>query len=101
MTEIALIAKISVSAGKRGEAIEAFAPLLEHSAQESGTLSYLLHEDSTDPDLLWMYEVYTDEAARDIHRGSNVMKVAGRALGSLLARPPEITVLRPIGGHGR
>ena len=100
MSEIALIAKITAQSGKRADAVAAFQPLLEHAEAEPGTLRYLLHADVEEQDVLWMYEVYADEQAREDHRRSDVMKTAGRALGAFLAGPPEITVLEPLGGLG-
>lgn len=96
MSHVALIAKITTQPGQRAAAIEAFQPLLAHAVDEPGTEMYLLHEDTTDDDLLWMYEVYVDEAAREAHRRSDVMRTAGRALGAFLVGAPEITVLKPL-----
>lgn len=98
MATIALLAKITTQPGKRAEALAAFAPLLDQAEAEPGTLSYLLHEDADEPDVLWMYETYTDDAALDAHRKSDVMRSAGKALGQLLTGPPELTYLTPVGG---
>lgn len=38
--------------------------------EESGCLSFDVLRDRTDPDLLWLYEVYVDEAAFEVHMQS-------------------------------
>jgi quinol monooxygenase YgiN len=100
MSQVAVIAKISVLPGKRAEAIVAFQQALDNAAGEPGTLQYVLHEDAKDADLLWFYELYSDQAALDAHATSDGMKALGPVLRPFMAARSELTILTPVGGKG-
>ena len=97
---LGIIARIPLQPGKRAEAIEGLQAMLANVQTELGTISYIVHEDVGNDDALWMYELYTDQAAIDLHSSSDAMKMLGKTLGGLLAARPELTMLRPIGGKG-
>lgn len=100
MSQIAVIAKIPAQPGKRDEVVAGLRAMLDHVETEDGTLTYVLHEDAKDPDLLWMYEVYADRAAFDAHGSSDAMKALGGAIGAHLGGAPELIFLNPVGGKG-
>ena len=100
MSQVAMIAKIPAAPGKRAELAAVFQAMLEHVETEPGTLRYVLHEDAKDDNVLWFYELYTDQAALDAHAGSSAMKAIGPKLGGLLGGAPELIALRPLGGKG-
>lgn len=100
MSKIVVMAKIPCQPGKRDEAVTGLQPMLDHVEGEPGTLQYVLLKDSTDENLLWMYEVYADQAAFDAHAGSDAMKSLGHALGGVLAGRPELIFTTPVGGKG-
>ncbi len=56
--------------------------------------------DAVDANVLWMYEVYTDQAALDSHMASEAFKALGPAIRPFLAGRPELTFCKPIGGKG-
>jgi quinol monooxygenase YgiN len=70
MSEIAVIAKIPAAPGKRAELAAALQAALDTAAGEPGTRYYILHEDSADADMLWMYEMYESQADLDTHMGT-------------------------------
>ena len=85
MSKISLLAKLPVAAGK-GEKLEAAAgPLIEAAAEEAGLEIYSLHKDPNDPNTYWFFELYTDQAALDVHGKGDGMKAAMAALGPCLA----------------
>jgi quinol monooxygenase YgiN len=100
MSQIAVIAKIPCQPGTRNEVVAGLQPMLQHVESEDGTLRYVLLEDSADADVLWMYELYTDQAALDAHGSSEAMKALGGAIGAHLAGRPELTFATPLGGKG-
>lgn len=100
MSEIVVIAKIPCQPGKRDEAAAGLKPMLDHVESEDGTLRYVLLQDNTDADVLWMYEVYRDQASFEAHAGSEAMKALGHALGGVLAGRPELIFTTPVGGKG-
>jgi quinol monooxygenase YgiN len=100
MPQLAIIAKIRSAPGKRAELATAFQEAFGHVENEPGTLTYILHEDTKDEDLLWFYETYTDQEALQAHGKSDWMKAMGPKLGPLMAGRAELTFLNPIGGKG-
>ncbi|HMK13317.1 MAG TPA: putative quinol monooxygenase [Acidimicrobiales bacterium] len=100
MSKIAAIAKLTAQSGKRDELVTAFKPLLDAVQEEAGTLVYILHKDNGDEDVLWFYEVYTDDAALAAHSKSDTFKSLGPALAPLLAGRPEMNLLSPVSIKG-
>jgi len=100
MSKIAIIAKFTLKSGKRSELVAGMAPMMKHVQSEVGTLSYVVSEDQVDPDVMWVSEVYADQEAVDAHVGSDVMKALGGLFGDLMAGPPELNFLTPVGGKG-
>ena len=70
MPRIAIVARVTVKAGKADEYVAAFAPLLEQAETEPGTLLYAVHRAKDDPRVFWTTEVYADDAAFAAHRAS-------------------------------
>jgi len=100
MPKVALIAKIPAAPGKRDQLIEALQAGLATAEAEPGTLTYILHEDTKDPEAVWFYELYTDDDALTAHGVSEGMKALGPAIAPFIAGRPELTYLKPIGGKG-
>jgi quinol monooxygenase YgiN len=100
MSQIAVIAKIPAKPGQRDQLRDALADLIANTADEAGTLMYLLHEDQSDENLLWMYELYTDQAALDVHMASPGFKAGGAKLVPFLGGRPELVFTKPTGGKG-
>lgn len=76
--------------GKRDAVIEALRPMFEEVKKEPGTLLYLMHLSKNEPDALWFYERYVDEAAFEVHRTSATHDAVLEALKPLVEWPPEI-----------
>ena len=100
MSQIAVIARIPCQPGKRAEVEAGLQPMLDHTESEPGTLRYVLVRDGADDDVLWMYELYQDQASLDTHSGSDAMKALGAAIGPHLAGRPELHFGSPVGGKG-
>lgn len=98
--QVGILARLNVQAGKSAAAIEVLKGMLDHVQGEDGTLTYILHRDNNDENVLWFYELYTDQAALGVHSTSDAMKAMGPALGAFLAGRPEMTFLTPVGGKG-
>jgi quinol monooxygenase YgiN len=100
MSHIAVIAKIPCQPGTRDQVVAGLQPMLEHVEGENGTLRYVLLQDMADADVLWMYELYEDQASLDAHGASEAMKALGGAIGPHLAGRPELFFTTPLGGKG-
>ena len=99
-SNVAVIAKIRSAPGKRAELAKEFEAAIDNVHNEPGTLTYIIHEDTKDEDLLWFYETYSDQAAMEAHGKSEWMKALGPKLGPLMAGRAELTFLKPVGGKG-
>ena len=100
MSKVAVIAKIPALPGKRDELIVALQAALDNAEGEADTLKYILHEDAADADVVWFYEMYTDQDALIAHGTSDAFKAIGMGMRDLAAGRPELTFLKPIGGKG-
>ena len=98
MSKVAVIAKISAQEGKRADLARALQAALDTAQGEPGTEAYILLEDASDANLLWMYEMYTNQDALTVHMGSDAFKALGPAIMPFLAGRPELIFVTPIGG---
>ncbi|MGE5131588.1 MAG: putative quinol monooxygenase [Gemmatimonadota bacterium] len=85
MSQVAIVARVTVKEGKAGQYVAAFAPLLEQARKEPGTLLYAVHRSKDDPDLFWTTEIYADEAAFAAHGASDVHAAATPVFTELIA----------------
>jgi quinol monooxygenase YgiN len=101
MSKVAMIAKITAAPGKRDEVTRALEAVFPHVEDEDGTELYLLHEDHSDGDVLWVYELYRDHDALQAHATSPAMgELMGALGGELVGAPPELIMLDPVRGKG-
>jgi len=100
MAKTAVVAKITALEGKRDEVVGVLRRLVEAARDEPGTEVYVLNTADDDPEVIWFYELYTDQSARQEHGGSETMKQVGGALRDLAAGRPEIIALTPVAAAG-
>lgn len=92
-----LIGKMTAKAGERA-ALAAI--LLEGLTGMPGCLSYVVAEDPTDPDVLWITEAWESP---DAHRASLSLPSVQAAIAKgrpLIAGMETVAETRPLGGHG-
>ena len=101
MAKTALLAKLTAVEGKRDELLTVIADIgMSNAADEPGTEVYAAHKDQNDPDVVWFYELYSDQSALESHGGSEQMKVFGRAMRDFMAGRPELVFLDPVVAKG-
>lgn len=100
MSQVAVIAKITAQDGKRADVVAGMGQMMEAVESEEGTLSYVLMQDASDANVIWVYELYTDQAAFDAHSGSDAMAALIGTIGGLLGAAPELTFATPVGSKG-
>jgi quinol monooxygenase YgiN len=61
---------------------------------------YLINLSADEPDTIWVTEVWADEAASDRALSADLGEVGIGEVLELLAGPPELVDLRPLGGTG-
>lgn len=100
MSKISLIAKLTAAEGKADELKEALSAMIVAADEEPGLEIYSVHADTSDASVFYFFELYTDQAALDVHGKGEKLKAAMGALGGLLGGRPEITMLSPIAAKG-
>jgi len=100
MTGPALIAKLTSKPGEREALTAVLRKIVAGTETEPGTVTYLLHHDDDNEDVVWFYEQYESAAALDVHGTSETMAAAGPELAPLLAGRPELTTLTVVAGKG-
>jgi autoinducer 2-degrading protein len=85
VSQVSIMARVTVREGKAGQYLAAFAPLLEQARKEPGTLLYAVHRSADDPDVFWTTEVYADDAAFAAHRATEVHAAAAPVFTELIA----------------
>jgi len=100
MAKISSFVKLSAQPGKRGELLDAMRTMLPAVAEEPGTEVYSFHTDSADENALWIFELYTDQAALDAHGSSAAMVNLFGLLGPLLDGAPLMVFATPTDAEG-
>jgi quinol monooxygenase YgiN len=100
MPKLAVIAKITALPGLRDEVVAVLSDVVAASKDEPGTLLYAMNVDRSEADVVWFYELYSDEAALAAHGGSEAMKAAGGKLRDKAAGRPELHLLDLVDGKG-
>ena len=100
MPKVAMVAKLTAVEGKREDLAAALEKIFPAVEQESGTEVYALHEDLGDPNVLWFYELYTDNDALGAHGSSDAMKEMLGGLGGLIGAAPEMSIVQPRRAKG-
>jgi quinol monooxygenase YgiN len=100
MSKIAYVVRLSVADGKRDEALATLGKLVAATEGEPGTVQYLMHTEVENPDVVWFYELYEDQAAFEAHSGSAAMAEVVGSLGGLLDGPAEMHQLDLVSSKG-
>jgi quinol monooxygenase YgiN len=100
MSKVAIVAKMTAKEGQRDQLVQALQPLLEAVNDETGTEIYAMHTDASAPEVVWFYELYTDQEAMMLHGTSQTMKAVGGELAGLLDGKAELYFLEPKAAKG-
>ncbi len=100
MSKVAVWVRLPLKPGVRAEAAQAFQVAVDNVQSEDGTLVYILHEEEADPDALFVYELYTEQAALIAHSSADWFKAFGPSLAPFMAGRPEMHFLAPVTGKG-
>ncbi len=80
MGKVSVIATLTCKDGKGDAFPAAFDEFFRHVESEDGTESYVLHRSTTNPNVFFMTELYTDQSAFDAHAGSDAFAKLGGSL---------------------
>jgi quinol monooxygenase YgiN len=92
-----LIGKMIAVSGKRDTLVEI---LIEGSKEMPGCLSYIIARDQSDPDAIWITEVWDSQASHDASLSLPSVQQAIARGRPLIAGLAERFVTEPVGGQG-
>lgn len=92
-----LIGRMTAVSGKRDALVEI---LLRGTTGMPGCLSYVIATDATDPDAIWVTEVWESKAAHDASLALPSVREAIAQGRPLIAGFGPSTVTSPVGGQG-
>ena len=90
MNDRVMIATIVTHPGKRDELVKVFSEMFPVATNEPGTMFYTLIE-GDQPDTLYFYEHYRDQAAMDSHLGGEMLNALRGKMGALIASGDAVT----------
>lgn len=94
------VAKFTIAAGRRDEAVALLEPMFAQVAGEPGALLYIMHVSPTEPDAIYFYERYADDAAFAVHSSSEAHDAALEGMLKLIAMPWQLHWLELEFGKG-
>ncbi len=92
-----LIVKVHAVSGERDRLISI---LVQGVAGMPGCLSYIVAKDATDPDAIWITEVWDSEASHEASLSLPSVQEAIAQGRPLIASFSNRIVTEPVGGHG-
>ena len=101
MGKIAVHAKLTAAEGKGADVVAAFSSLYDGPlGAESGTEVHVIHQAKDNPDIVFFYELYTDDAAFQAHGQGEALRSVFPKLAGLLAGAPEMVIGEPRNATG-
>jgi quinol monooxygenase YgiN len=100
MAKISMFVKLTAKPGTRDDLVKVFVDALPLVEDEPGTEVYSFHTDQADEDVLWIHEIYTDQAALDAHSGGAALAQIFGSAGEFIAAAPEMNTTTVIDGKG-
>ena len=100
MSKVSVFVKLTAKPGQRDEMVEVLNSVRPLIDAEAGTEWYTVHTDQSDEDVVWMLEVYADQAAFDAHGSGEALATLFGSLGGIVGAPPEMHMATPVGGKG-
>jgi quinol monooxygenase YgiN len=99
MARLSVIATITAKAGQGDALVAAFDDFFGHVQHEPGTEQYVLHRSTTNPDVCFMTELYTDKAAFEAHSSSEPFAALTGKLGGLIEHV-DLQLAEPVKAVG-
>lgn len=91
-----MIATLKAKPGSEAEVRAVIQEMVQNTRKEEGCLLYDVVESLATPVSFTFVEKWTDQEALAKHAKQNHMKVAGKALSTLLSQPAEVVPCKPF-----
>lgn len=100
MTYVGLWMEVPVKPGALDAVITKMHVALDHLTSDDGAVFFAANASAADPDVLFVYEVYRDQAAMDAHNAADWLSDYVASLGEYLAGSPSVRVVTPLLAKG-
>ena len=99
--KVAVHVKLTAPEGKGDELVAAFSQLYPGPLDaEAGTELHVIHQAKDNPDVIFFYELYSDDAAFQAHSAGEALKAVFPKLGGLVSGPPDMVIGTPRHAKG-
>ena len=96
--QVTLLVKLSVKPGLADSVRAAFRPALASTKREQGCIAYDLYSIEGDPDMLYLHEIWADQATLDTHMAQPYMADMMAELTPLFEGGPDVKKLTKVDG---
>lgn len=96
----AMFGKLAAHPGKRCEFAGILSRAADVVAQLPGCRMYIIHEDLSDADTLWVYEAWDDKESHDESLNHTQVRALISEAMPLMAGAPQGSELMIVAGHG-
>ena len=96
---VGLFVRLASNPGGRPGLLDALNRYADRLADESHTEVFVIGIDPEDPDVVWLYEWFSDEAGLEAHRHSDHFNELVSEIPHLLSAPPGLLRVDPIRLH--
>jgi quinol monooxygenase YgiN len=92
----ALIVRITCTDGMRASMLDMLNTYADGLQEEPGTEMLVVCVDPDDESIVWLYEMFKDEAAQNAHRASAGFATMMEKMPEFLAGPPAVLRMEPL-----
>jgi quinol monooxygenase YgiN len=93
---LTIVARFKAKPGMEAQVKQDLIDMITPSLTESGCIAYDLHQDTQNPSIFVLYEIWQGQAALDVHLETPYFKRIKEAFETTLAEPFEATFLEKI-----
>lgn len=93
---ISLMVRLTANEGMRPALLDLLNTYADGLAEEPGTEVFVVSMDPEDANIVWLYEIFADDAAQDAHRSSTGFHELMNAMPPLLNGSPAVLRTVPL-----
>ena len=93
---VGLLVRLTANPGMRPALLDALNRYADGLGEEPGTEMYVVHTDPDDENIVWLYEIFTDDEAQRAHQGADGFAELMTEIPDLLGGPPAVLRLAPL-----
>jgi (4S)-4-hydroxy-5-phosphonooxypentane-2,3-dione isomerase len=91
-----MLVRLTSEDGKRAALLDMLNTYTDGLAEEPGTEMFMVSLDPEDPNIVWLFEIFTDEDAENAHRASSGFAMLMELMPPLLDGPPAVLRMEPL-----